>query len=328
MDNITMIDCQVYDGVVISTRGAMTDAKVAKLNNDTKRKNMSARYEDFRMSAMSKALNAKKTIVESVETLLQKVGITMVNHPKKAHNNGAKKLRTNKEVLSNNSSKYEAAPKIDVVPMVVEKSAPVVEIPKVEAKEEPKVTVNPFEPNISTSREEVHGRHERTGEIPVATINETVKDNSVPVSNPMPPISRSERNSGGEFKQESMGGNMDQYNKLVHGNDQSSDISKQIQESEQRINLKQEQVRQIDEELSLTKDKLVRVKEKIIQKQQMQEQQKRQKLEVLKQEESEIDKDILGKTSPLNSLVSEVAKYEAELRAYDEDNIYGGYGSR
>ena len=159
--NFTIVENPYKDeNSVITTRGVLTDAKIAKLNNDKKKPAIVKHWEENIPQPVVTVMNTIEKDEKKICTdTLARVGVTAVNEPHEVIIEGYKKIKTNQIVPQNTIKVSNVVDKIDVVPL----KAPVVETPKEEIKEVPKV-VNSLEPSIVSSREEVRGRHEHTGE--------------------------------------------------------------------------------------------------------------------------------------------------------------------
>ena len=304
------------DKPIILPRGFMNDAKIAKLNNLTKRPAILKHWEENRPNEIV-SLSNFVTTKKDYSSLLNNIGLEAVNYAPKANNLGAKKLRVNKVVNEKSINVYNNSDKVDVIPL-----PKVVETPKPEVKEEIKVE-SPLEPNIVSNREEIRGRHERTGEIPVEAIKETVKEEKIPMT------SRVERNAFvSESKQEAKAGDMDLYNNLLHNAPIDEDVSKQLQGARNQLSIEKEESRKLAEQYGDAVKELERLKEDIAQQKKAKEQQVKQELnDTLKNIEA-LQKENLERTSDLTSIQSEIAKLKAEKRAmeesfYEDNRSYG-----
>ena len=156
MNDIAILDNPYINGGIVQSRGVLVDSKAAKLNNTTKRPVLVNNWEEKRPDAnmnQSVSVSAPK----NYEEIVSKVGITAVNYTKEASNNGAKKLRVNKIVTVKTSDIYNNSSKVDVEPIKEEVKPPVEEKPALEP-----VTPPPMEPLITSSRSDIHGRHEHS----------------------------------------------------------------------------------------------------------------------------------------------------------------------
>ena len=326
MDNIAILDNPFTEGVIVSSRGVGVDSKAAKLNNNTKRPVLVKHWEDAKMKLMSAAIKATEAPKESVD-VIKKLGITLVNYAKEAASNGAKKLRVNEIVNGKATKIYENNAKVDVIPLpeekkvVVEPAPSIVEMPKPVVEEMPKA---PMEPVLS-SRADIHGRHEHTGEIPVDAIREAVKNNN-------PSISRMERNVTTElpkddFKPEINAVNMDLYTSLMQ-NSQQDDVSKQLQGAKKELSLEKEESRKLAEQYGEAVRELNKLKEEIESKKKMKEQHVKQELSTTLSDLETIKRENLERTSDLSAIRAEISKLEAQKRELEDNNdIYSDYRS-
>ena len=318
MNNIAILDNPYSEGVIISTNGVGISSKAAKINDDkrafevTKKDRLVANWEKNKpapaISDVVKAVSEPK----DYSSVLLKAGITPVNYAKEANNNGAKKLRVNQIVNGKTSNIYNNSSKVDVPAIKEEKINDFVPQMPVQNEASTAPAINPVmeekvvargEANIPNSRSDIHGRHERTGEIPVDQIREAVRNNSV-ASNPSP-ISRVERNEVREdIKQEANGVDMDLYTSLMQNSNQE-DVSKQLQGAKKEQKLKVE----------------------IANKKKMKEQHEKQELSATLNDLEAIKRDNLEKTSDLSSLRAEISRLEAQKRALEDNNIYDDYHS-
>ena len=274
--NYTIVDNPYKDeNSVITTRGVMTDAKIAKLNNATKRPAIVKHWEE---SIPQVVVTMTPPVEKDYNQILTNLGLVAVNHAKEASNSGAKKLRVNKIVNEKANKIYNNVDKVDVTPEKI------VELPKVEEKKVEVKSENPFEPSIVNSRSEIHGRHERTGEIPVDAIKEAVKnDTPLVTNNAVNMTSRTERNAmvndlpKVEVKTESKAGDMDLYNNLLH-NAAEDDVSRQLQGARNQLNIEKEESRKLAEQYGAAVKELERLKEDINNKKKAQEQQAKEEL--------------------------------------------------
>lgn len=340
MDNIAILDNPFGDGVIVSSRGVGIDSKAAKLNNSTKRPVLVKRWEDAKMKLISKALEVKENVKDAA-SVLKKLGITLVNYAMETISNGAKKLRVNAVVNDRTSSIYNNNEKIDVVPMVEEKpvevaqpapvvqTASVVEPPKAVM---PEKTVNPMEPSIQSSRSEIHGRHERTGEIPVDKVREAVRNDSPVVNTPTPSISRVERSAMNmpareEVKEEVKAGDMDLYNNLLHSNGQD-DVSRQLQGARKELSKEQEESRKLAEQYGEAVKELKNLKEELENKKKAKEQRDKKELNETLNNLETLKRENLDRTSDLSSIRAEIERLKAERDSmgndfYDDYHSYG-----
>ena len=290
----------------------MTDAKIAKLNNATKRPILVKNWED---NMPKEVVSVATPVVRDYGSLLDNVGITAVNYAPIANNSGAKKLRVNKIVNEKASKIYGSVSKVDVI---AEKQ----EMPVPQVEEKPQININnSLEPNVVNTREDVHGRHEHTGEIPVDAIKEAV-NSDVSVVNNNPPISRMERNAMvNEVRNDSKAGDMDLYNNLLHNVGQEDDVSKQLQGARNQLSIEKAESRKLAEQYGEAVKELEKLKEDIETTKKVKEQQVKQELSNTLKDIETLQKENLERTSDLTSIQSEIARLKAEKRAMEE-NVY------
>ena len=308
--NYTFVDNPWIDEKsIVITRGVVTDAKVAKLNNATKRPAIVKHWEDNKPQLQISLMNPPSK--KDYNLLLANIGIKAVNHVHVAENFGAKKLRVNKIVNEKAMSIYDNSEKVDIIP----------EKPKEEVNEVKKES--PLEPNI-ISYEEVRGRHEHTGEIPVDAIKEAVKSEKPPVSREVPIMtSRAERNANimNEQVKETKAGDMDLYNNLLHNATQEEDVSRQLQGARNQLSIEKEESKKLAEQYGEAVKELAKLKEDIEVAKKQQEQQAKEELSITLKSIESLQKENLERTSDLTSIQSEIARLKAEKRAMEE-NFY------
>lgn len=305
--NYTAVENPYKDeSVIITTRG-ISDAKVAKLNNDKKRPALVVNWEKLRPAEVSSPLSVSK----NYDSLLSEVGIKLVNYGTPVSNTGAKKLRVNKIVNEKAKNIYGGSDKIDIEPQKEE----------IVVNEEPKETNEmAFTPNVVNSREDVHGRHEKTAEIPVVAIQDAVNNNST--SYP----SRAERNSLSdlttkpEVKQEAKAGDMDLYNNLLHGG-VDDDVSRQLQGARNQLSIEKEESRKLAEQYGKAVKELERLKEDIEVTKKQKEQKAKEELSITLKSIENLQKENLERTSDLTSIKSEIARLRAEKQAMEASNF-------
>ena len=113
--NFTILENPYVDeNSTITTRGVMTDAKIAKLNNATKRPAIVKHWEE---NMPQEVVSLASPVTKDYSSLLDNVGITAVNYASNVNNSGAKKLRVNKIVNEKASNIYNSSDKIDVIPV-------------------------------------------------------------------------------------------------------------------------------------------------------------------------------------------------------------------
>lgn len=309
--NYTILENPYKEGSVINTRGVMTDAKVAKLNNAKKRPALVGNWESLR---------PKEVVVKEVSTpkdynsLLNSIGITVVNYSPSASNTGAKKLRVNKIVNEKARKIYNNSNKSNVIPApVIEEAKPIETEIKIESA---------FTPNVVNSREDIRGRHERTGEIPVNDIKEAVRNDIPPVSNPSY-VTRAERNIGSDLanKPENKAGDMDLYNNLLHSVNQNDDVSRQLQGARNQLSIEKEENRKLAERYGEAVKELAKLKEDIETTKKQKEQKAKEELSMTLKSIENLQKENLERTSDLTSIQSEIARLKAEKQAIEASSF-------
>ena len=304
--NYTVLENPYKEGSVVNTRGVMTDAKVAKLNNDKKRPALVSHWESLR---------PKEVVAPVVSTpkdynaLLNSVGITVVNYSPVSRNTGAKKLRVNKIVNEKARNVYNSSNKIDVMPQEV-----MVETKPVEEK----IIVDNSVALNASDREDIHGRHERTGEVPVNEIKEAIKNDVV---NSPTYTTRAERNIDMNNKPESKAGDMDLYNNLLHSVSQGDDVSRQLQGARNQLSIEQEENRKLAEQYGEAVKELAKLKEDIETKKKQKEQKAKEELSITLKSIENLQKENLERTSDLTSIQSEIARLKAEKQAMEASNF-------
>lgn len=300
--NYTIIENPYNDEkTVVATRGVMTDAKVAKLNNDKKRPALVKNWENLRPTVIpTVSLNP---VPKDYSSLLEQAGITAVNYGINVANNGAKKLRVNKIVNVKAQNVYSNSPKVDVIP------TPLV-------KEEQEIKIE----NTSTpTLEDIRGRHEKTGEIPVNAIKEGLSSSTISY------ISRAERNataevSKPEVKQESKAGDMDLYNNLLHNASVNDDVSRQLQGARNQLSIEKEESRKLAEQYGEAVKELAKLKEEVEVTKREKEQKAKEELSITLKSIENLQKENLERTSDLTSIKSEIARLKAEKQAMEAIN--------
>ena len=344
MNNIAILDNPYSEGIVVSTNGVGVSSKAAKINDDkksfpvTKKDRLIANWEKNKPAITTAPPMSITSEPKNYSSVLSKLEITPVNYAKEVTNNGAKKLRVNQIVNGKTTSIYNSSAKIDVTPLPEpKKEEPViVEQPIVEEKstpiEPPKPIVeerktSPLESAIMSSRSDIHGRHEHTGEIPVDLVREAVRND-----NPNLGISRMERNIGNEpareeIKQETNGVDMDLYTSLMQNTGQE-DVSKQLQGAKKELSMEKEESRKLAEQYGQAVRELNKLKEEIESKKKMKEQHEKQELSTTLNDLETIKRENLERTSDLSAIRAEISKLEAQKRALeDSTDIYSDYRS-
>ena len=298
------------DSVIVSSRGVMTDAKIAKLNNTTKRPVLVANWEKGRPSITVSSEIKEAVANRDYNTLLDGIGIKAVDYSKNVSSTGAKKLRVNKIVKAKSSNIYDN-----------------VEKEKVEIKYENQDLVSqinalsqPME--VETKREDVHGRHERTGEIPVNDIREAVRNDAVEST---PFVSRMERNAQEHEnvskinelpRQEPKAGDIDLYNNLLHS-EKDDDVSRQLQGAREELSQEKEESKKLAEKYGQAVRELEELKTDIENKRRLKAQQEKRELTETLNNIETLKKQNLERTSDLSSIQAEIAKLKAEKEAME-----------
>ncbi len=304
------------DKSVISTRGVMTDAKVAKLNNDKKKPALVRHWEELRPEVTIPTVTVSTP--KDYSSLLFNVGISPVNYGVLVTNSGAKKLRVNKIVIEKAKVVYNSSKKIDVHPIEPATVSP--KMPEVIAKAQEVLM-----PNI-TNNQDNHGRHERTGEIPVNAINEVIKNDIPPVSIPTY-TSRVEKNVIPEDinkvdNKESKAGDMDLYNNLLHNSvGPVEDVSRQLQGARNQLTIEKEESRKLAEQYGEAVKELAKLKEDIEVTKKQKEQKAKEELSMTLKSIENLQKENLERTSDLTSIQSEIARLKAEKQAIEANNF-------
>ena len=309
--NYTITDNPYREGMTILSNGVGISSKVAKLNDDkksyevTKRDRLAQNWENNRpKETVQNVNNVSASPKVNYDELLNKIGISAVVSPMAAENSGAKKLRVNKIVVDKagkiyNNSNHIAAP---------------VQMPAV--KEEVKMVqepVNPIptvpEPSVN---EEVHGRHEKTGEIPVQGIENAIRNNDIPVG------TRTERNAMASeminrenVKVEPKGGDVDLYNSLLH-NDGAVDVSKQLQGARLQLEEVKDEGRKLAAQYSEAVQELEQLKKDIEYQNKIRQEQEKNELSTTLKDIAAIKQANLARTSDLSSIQAEIARLKAE----------------
>ena len=308
-----------YNGNEVISRGVTVDAKVAKLNNMTKRPTLVANWEKNMPKVIPQAIVNDGP--KDYSSLLSNLGMTTVEYVKTANNSGAKKLRVNRIVnektskVYGNSEKAKLTPQEEVVNLINQIS--VTEAP-VEAKEEVK---------------EVHGRHEKTGEVPVNDIREAIRQeltDAIPVV-----TSRMERNASTHEmetkdempKEEVKAGDIDLYNNLLHSVGKEDDVSRQLQGAREELTLEKEESKKLAEQYGKAVRELEQLKEDIETKKRLKAQQEKRELNETLNNIKTLKEENLAKTSDLSSIQAEIAKLKAEKEAMEsvmyDDRSFG-----
>lgn len=328
--NITFVgNPYVESEVNVFSRGTMTDAKIAKLNNDTKKPAICSNW-----------LNGIRNLVEKVRkdynAMAVKLNLSATNSPREATVDGLKKLRVTNVVTINTSDFYGNSVKIDVVPRVEEQP----KIPEEPKAVDPAMSLEPVINTPVTTRSDIHGRHEHTGPIPVDEVREAVRNDALPITSAMP--SRAERNALAnempkeEFKETKVitpAGDPDLiFNKLHNDgpNMDGNDVFKKLEEVKNERLKYQAEMEKITEQTKETIVNIADVKEKIANSERAKEEKAKQELakEIALLEDTK--QEVLEKTKYLTSLRQDLAEYEAKQAALNgnDDNFYDEYRSR
>ena len=306
----------VDESTNILTNGVSTSAKAAKLNQEIKRPAVHNNWK----KALSELQASLTPTIEISSDVLARIGMTMVNFPKEGTRVGAKKLRTDPKAVNDKCRMiYLENPKEDIPT-----PAPVVEITTIDEKDDKTLT-----PNVIGSRVDVHGRHERTGEIPVNEIKEAIETDLPPINSVASFVSRTERNSNDvriDTKQDTKAGDMDLYNKLVHNGGQEDDVVRQLQGARSQLSAAKDENKKLAEELSEA-EKLLETLEKenreLIQRQQAQT---RAALTKTLRDYDAVQEDNLAKTNNLTSIRAQIERLKAEKEAR-EASMYDSFAA-
>ena len=308
--NYTIIENPyVGEKSIVTTRGVMTDAKVAKLNNDKKKPALVRHWEELR--PVVKVATPSPAVPKDYRSLLDGVGITPVNYGQIVANSGAKKLRVNKIVNDKAKNVYNNSNKEDVVPEAPVANEQHIDIPPVQNS-------NPFVPNVDNS--DLRGRHEKTGEIPVSEVKQALENGLPQDNNTFSYTTRSERNTTPEVKQESKAGDMDLYNNLLHNANESDDVSRQLQGARNQLSIEKEENRKLAEQYGEAVKELARLKEDIEVTKKQKEQKAKEELSITLKSIENLQKENLERTSDLTSIQSEIARLKAEKQAMEASN--------
>ena len=298
------------ESTVITTRGVMTDAKVAKLNNDKKRPALIRHWENLRPTKeVEEAPDVTEDVPKDYQELLDTVGITPVNYGMEVTNTGAKKLRVNKIVNEKARNVYNNSEKQNVIP----EPAPIEE--EKEIAEE--IVDNALTPEVVETTEDTRGRHEKTDQIPVNEIKEAIKEDVPPISY----TSRAERNAVPEVKTETKAGDIDLYNNLLHSVSPTDDVSRQLQGARNQLTLEQEESRKLAEQYGKAVKELERLKEDIEVTKKQKEQKAKEELSITLKSIENLQKENLERTSDLTSIQSEIARLKAEKQAMEANDF-------
>ena len=290
------------ESTVIATRGVMTDAKVAKLNNDKKKPALIRHWESLRPEKQESP--SVESAPKDYQALLNNVGITAVNYGTEVNNTGAKKLRVNKIVNEKARNVYNNSSHEDVIP----EAAPVVEK---EVVEEEITDTNVTSEVVDT---DVRGRHEKTAEINVEEIKEAIKEDA-------PTYSRIEKNQVPETKPETKAGDMDLYNNLLHSVSPTDDVSRQLQGARNQLSIEKEESRKLAEQYGEAVKELEKLKEEVEVTKKQKEQKAKEELSMTLKSIENLQKENLERTSDLTSIQSEIARLKAEKQAMEANDF-------
>ncbi len=327
--NITFIGNPYLEGeTTVYTRGTLTDAKIAKLNNATKRPAIVSNW-------IKGVMNSVTTAAKDFVALANKIGVKVVNYAREVYINGSKKLRVNGIVSEKAQDFHNNSEKIDVIPRVEEQAKPIIKL-----KEEPAPSMEPIITQPVTTRSDIHGRHEHTGPIDVEAIKEAIKNDVPPVST-MP--SRAERNAMAselvnteevkESKVITPAGDPDLIFNTLHKDEPSvegSNVFKKLEEVKNERLKYEAEMAKINEQTQETIVNIADVKEKIASSERAKEEKAKQELakEIALLEDAK--QEVLEKTKYLTSLRQDLAEYEAKQAALNDNNdgFYTDYRSR
>ena len=331
MNNITILDNPYIEGVVISTNGVGVSSKAAKINDDkksfavTKKDRLGANWEKNKPAITVAPPMEITSEPKDYSGLLQRIGITLVNHAKEAIKTGDRKLRTNAIVADKTRKISDSSPKVDVIPLPEEKVVPEpvapIQTPQVEEPKEVRKPVS-MEPTILSSRSDIHGRHEHTGEIPVDLVREAVRSN-----NPGLASSRMDRsmNELPEVKQETKAGDIDLYTSLMH-NDPQDDISKQLQGAKKELSIEKEENRKIAEQYGEAVKELEALKHEYESKKKMKQERVKQELINTLNDIETVKKEKLERTSDLTSIRAEISRLRRNMEEENSLEEYRSFG--
>lgn len=323
--NIAITDNPYVDeSTVISSRGVMTDAKIAKLNNKTKRPVLVANWEKGRPVINVVSANVEETKVENrdYDSLLDNIGIKALQYSQSVNSTGAKKLRVNKIVISKTKTIYNVVNKEEI--REIEEVKEVKEIRPIEENRELVNQINALSmPGVSEAkREDVHGRHEHTGEVPVDDIKEAIRNE---VNQRIPTISRMERNAlehenVAKIDEAPKAGDIDLYNNLLHS-DKDDDVSRQLQGAREELSIEKEESKKLAEQYGKAVRELEELKSDLENRRRMKAQQEKRELTETLNNIETLKRENLERTSDLSSIQAEIAKLKAEKEAM-ESSIY------
>ena len=318
MDMNIQFTSNPYEGIDIISRGVTVDAKVAKLNNTTKRPVLVTNWEKGRpvIKISQEAVVEEKVENHDYDALLDKIGARAVDYKKATKSLGAKKLRVNKIVLEKTGKVYDAVKKENVEEEEIKQTL-VNQINELTMPEE--------------SREEVHGKHE----VPVKDIQEAIRQE---LTQQTPSVTtRVERNASNheletkeEFpKEEVKATDMDLYNNLIHSSGvKDDDVSRQLREIREKISYEKAESKKLAEQYDRAIRECEELKNDIETKKRLKAQQEQRELAETTNEYETIRRANLEKTTNLSSIQAELARLKAEKEAmesamYNDSQSFG-----
>ncbi len=306
--NYTFTDNPGNAGVPVESHGRMTDAKAAKLNNDTKKPAVHSKY----VSGLESQISEPKDYTQ----VSNRNNISVTEHPKAADVISLKKLRVGSVVIKGSQKFNNGVPKLTIVPKEE------VVTPKVEITND-----TPLTPNVMPLIDDNRGRHEKTGEIPVAEVQEAVKQQEE--SNIVQFPSRTERNLASELaKPETKAGDIDLYNNLLHSASGDSDISHQLQGARDKLSEVKAQSNKIAQAYADAVRSYEQLKQEVEERRARQEQRDKQELSATLNDIKKIEDDNLARTSDLTSLQEQIERLREEKQALEARTYEDSRGVR
>ncbi len=306
-----------YNGVDVISRGVTVDAKVAKLNNATKRPVLVANWEKGKPKTEVKPKETSKAEPKDYSSLLENLGITPVEYAKTANNSGAKKLRVNKIVDEKASRVYANSEKAPLTP----EEEVVSLISQITDEDTPSVVHEDVQ-------EESHGRHEKTGEIPVKDIREAIRKDFAQQTTASSRMEKNASSHDADVKEEVKAGDMDLYNDLLHSGKVSADVSRQLQGAREELTFEKEESKKLAEQYGKAVRELEQLKQDIDNKKRLKAQKEQEELTETLNNIKTLKEENLARTSDLSSIQAEIAKLKAEREAmesvvYDDTHSFG-----
>lgn len=309
--NYTFTGNPSEQGVLIETKGVAIDAKAAKLNNDVKKPAVKANWEKGRVP--QNTVSAATPVAKDYTSFMNGAGIVVVKFAPEVVATSTKKLRVNALVIDKARILYNAVERVEIAPVVKEE----IVAPQEEIKNEA-----PLEPSVIDSREDIHGRHERTGEIPVEEVKEAVKESIEKPNTVVQFSTRSERNipevEKPEVRQENKTGDIELYNNLLHNvssGETTEDVSRQLQGARDKLSAVKAQSQKIAEQYVQAVKEL----------EALEQEEKEEELNITLQTISKIEDENLAKTSDLTDIRQKIAQLKAAKQAREaqlyEDKI-------